>query len=143
MVTMLLFAKTAFANPRWLRGARRFAGFLAPAPDPEDDRKAKHEASLVVFTAAVFTLGAFAPAAFGARRVAARAFPSRADAPRPSGAAACKLEALLAQALLLPVRFTSVLTVGVFVSIRIFVHEPVLQFHCAPESASITPAASP
>ena len=143
MVTMLLFAKTAFANPRWLRGARRFAGFLAPAPDPEDARKAKHEASLVVFTAAVFTLGAFAPAAFGARCVAARAFPSRADAPRPSGAAACELEGLVPRALLLPVRFTSVLTVGVFVSIRIFVHEPVLQFHCAPESARIKPAASP
>ena len=138
MVTMLLFAKTAFANPRWLRGARRFAGFLAPAPDPEDDRKARHEASLIVFVWHIF-----APKPFGARRVAARAFPSRADAPRPSGAAACELEALVPRALLLPVRFTSVLTVGVFVSIRIFVHEPVLQFHCAPESASVTPAASP
>jgi hypothetical protein len=116
MVTMLLFAKTAFASPRWFRGARRFAGFLARAPDPDDDRKAKHEASLAVFVWRIF-----APKAFGARRVAACAFPSSADASRPSGAAACELEALVAQALLLPVRFTSVLTVGVFVSIRIFV----------------------
>lgn len=126
MVTMLLFAKTAFASPRWLRGTRRFAGFLPRSPDREDARKARHEASLAVFTAVVFTLGAFAPAAFGARRVAAHAFPSGAEASRPSGAAACESEALVAQALLLPVHFTSVLTVGVFVSIRIFVQELVI-----------------
>ena len=115
MVTMLLFAKTAFASPRWLRGARRFAGFLALAPDRGDARKARLEPSLAVFVRRIF-----APEAFGARRVAARTFPSGADASRPSGAAACESEALVARALL-PVRFASVLTVGVFVSIRIFV----------------------
>jgi hypothetical protein len=112
MVTMLLFAKTAFANPRWLRGARRFAGFLAPAPNREAARKAKHEASLAVFTLVVFAPAAFAPTVF-----AARTFTLRADASRTSGGGAPKSAALVAQ--LLPARFSPAVIVDFFGDIEI------------------------
>jgi hypothetical protein len=90
MVTMLFFAKTAFASPRWLRGARRFAGFFARAAD----REARHEASLaVVFTAWAFT--------------------SPVDAARTRGGGASKSPPSIAQAFL-SVRFFPAFVVDFF-----------------------------
>jgi hypothetical protein len=127
---MLLFAKTAFASPRWFRGARRFAGAFPRPPDLESvlepvrelDCKDEHEDS----PAAISPRRIFAPAPFGAPlAISTRTFALGADASPPTRRGASKSPPPVAQAFF--VRFTPAVIVDFLGAIEL----------------TVTPAASP